>query len=161
MSPLLLALALSASITTHHSPAAHYVATTGYIDTRISTIPQPIVVWPAVQHNLSQEFSSSHPAIDIYAKLGQPVVAMSDGVVTEITNTGSYGNKIVIQHPYLPDTTETLYAHLDTMNVEVGQTVIAGQQIATIGVTGNSTGPHLHFEIHHSGVAIDPMTVIQ
>lgn len=143
-----------------HSPT-HYISTVGFENNSLPTLPTPILTWPAVQHNLSQDFNTGHLAIDIFAKLGQPVVAMSDGVVTEITTTGSYGNKIVISHPYLSDHTSTLYAHLDQMTVVVGQSVVSGQQIGTIGVTGNSTGPHLHFEVRQGDVQVDPLTVVQ
>lgn len=137
----------------------HYISTIGFESVAAELLPSSILTWPAVQHNVSQGFSAGHSALDIFAKLGQPVVAMSDGIVTEITTAGSYGNKIVISHPYLSNNTETLYAHLDRMNVQVGQSVVSGQQIGTIGLTGNSTGPHLHFEVHQNGVSVNPLSL--
>jgi murein DD-endopeptidase MepM/ murein hydrolase activator NlpD len=86
-------------------------------------------------------------ATDLANKLGSPVLASAEGVV-RVAKSGSYnfgyGNYIIISHP---NGTETLYAHNQTLLVSPGQTVSKGQQIATIGSTGNSTGPHVHFEI--------------
>jgi len=165
MNTLVLALLLTLPSTTTTLPTTaasaptHYISTIGFENNTIKTLPEPTLTWPAVQHNLSQDFNDGHPAIDIFAKLGQPVVAMTDGVVTTVTTAGPYGNKIIISHPYLPDTTSTLYAHLATIDVQVGQTVVSGQQIGTIGVTGNSTGPHLHFEVRHGDAQVDPLSV--
>jgi murein DD-endopeptidase MepM/ murein hydrolase activator NlpD len=86
--------------------------------------------------------------VDLANKLGRPVLAAADGTVT-VAKTGGYnfgyGNYIKISHP---NGTETLYGHLSRVDVRVGQTVSRGEQIGAVGSSGNSTGPHLHFEIH-------------
>lgn len=86
-------------------------------------------------------------AVDLANTLGEPVLASAEGTVI-IARTagwnGGYGKYAVITHP---NNTQTLYAHLNTVHVVVGQSVMQGAQIGAIGSTGNSTGPHVHFEI--------------
>ena len=86
--------------------------------------------------------------VDLANKLGSPVLAAASGVVA-VAKTGGYnfgyGNYIKITHP---NGTETIYGHLSRVDVQVGQAVSKGEQIGAVGSTGNSTGPHLHFEIH-------------
>ena len=78
---------------------------------------------------------------------------MADGVVTNASYSGSYGNLVKISHG---DGVETWYAHTSKMYVTVGQKVSAGDTIAAVGSTGNSTGAHLHFEIRINGNHINP-----
>lgn len=89
-------------------------------------------------------------ATDLANKMGAPVISSAEGTV-RIARSGSYnfgyGNYIIISHP---NGTETLYAHNQTILVSPGQSVSRGQQIATIGSTGNSTGPHVHFEVRNA-----------
>jgi murein DD-endopeptidase MepM/ murein hydrolase activator NlpD len=95
-----------------------------------------------------------HTGLDFAAPTGTPIVAAKDGTVVEAGWAGAYGKTVVVQHA---DGTKTLYAHLHTIEVGVGQTVALGQQIGTLGSTGNSTGPHLHFEvIDPAGNWVDP-----
>lgn len=84
---------------------------------------------------------------------GDPVVAAAAGSVTRVANTGStsYGRWIEISHG---NGYTTRYAHLSTQSVSVGQSVRQGQKIGTVGSTGGSTGPHLHYEQRHNGVAV-------
>ena len=85
--------------------------------------------------------------VDLANSLGEPVLASADGTVIVARSTGwngGYGKYIVITHP---NSTQTLYAHLNSLHVSVGQSVSQGAQIGTLGSTGNSTGPHIHFEI--------------
>ena len=81
----------------------------------------------------------------------------TDGVVTFAGWRGGYGNCVVVDHG---DGMETLYAHLYRIGVEVGQELKAGDQVGNIGSTGNSTGPHLHFEVHIDGIAVDPLLFV-
>jgi murein DD-endopeptidase MepM/ murein hydrolase activator NlpD len=117
-------------------------------------------IWPTANHYLSgNDFWSGHPGIDIAAGLGAPVWAASAGVVTIAQGgwNGGYGNVVMIDHGngYL-----TVYGHLSQINVVPCQGVASGQLIGLAGSTGNSTGPHLHFEIRQNGVAIDPWYVL-
>lgn len=107
-----------------------------------------------------------HSGVDI-AKAGNvPVVASADGTVTRVGALGTYGNVVMIVHNINGQTYETNYAHLHSWNVKVGQKVKQGQRIARMGNTGNSTGQHLHFEIHVGRYAkgqpnaVDPLTLV-
>jgi murein DD-endopeptidase MepM/ murein hydrolase activator NlpD len=86
-----------------------------------------------------------HDGVDLAGPIGTPIYAASDGIVKEAgpTNSG-YGAWVLIRHS---DGTVTRYGHVNTWTVQVGQQVFAGDQIATIGTRGNSTGPHLHFSV--------------
>jgi murein DD-endopeptidase MepM/ murein hydrolase activator NlpD len=94
-----------------------------------------------------------HAGVDLAAPIGTPVRAVKDGVVRFAGDRGGYGNIVIVDHG---DGTETRYAHCHTLDVKAGQAVRAGQDIATVGNTGRSTGPHLHFEFRVRGAATDP-----
>jgi murein DD-endopeptidase MepM/ murein hydrolase activator NlpD len=96
-----------------------------------------------------------HGGIDLASPIGTPIVAVSDGVVTDVGPTAGYGAWVKLRHN---DGTVTLYGHINTWLVSVGQHVMAGDQIATVGNRGNSTGPHLHLEVLLNGTQrIDPV----
>ncbi|WP_327393000.1 M23 family metallopeptidase [Streptomyces sp. NBC_01186] len=105
--------------------------------------------------------SGSHTGIDFHAGMNTRVKSVAAGEVVEAGNGGAYGNNIVIKHK---DGTYTQYGHLNSMSVSVGQTVTAGQQIALSGSTGNSSGPHLHFEARSGpdyGSDMDPIAYLR
>ena len=123
--------------------------------------------WPVPDNfTVTQGCGDQHAALDIAADTGTPVIATDDGTVT-VTQTwngivtqgdnNSYGNMVQVTHA---DGTVTLYAHLSEINVRQGDTVVRGQQIGRIGSTGNSSGPHLHFEVRSNGSKVDPMAYI-
>ncbi|MCA9352101.1 peptidoglycan DD-metalloendopeptidase family protein [Patescibacteria group bacterium] len=85
-----------------------------------------------------------HYGIDIAPGTGTPIVAAADGTVIKTTCGSGYGKCLIIQHA---NGTQSLYAHASALYVDVGTNVKQGQKIAAVGSTGNSTGPHLHFEI--------------
>ena len=87
---------------------------------------------------------STHTGLDIATKIGTPISVIADGIVTFSGYEGSYGNIVKVDHG---NGLETWYAHANKVYVTKGQTVKAEQKIAEVGSTGNSTGPHLHFEI--------------
>ena len=108
--------------------------------------------------NKSQGFHSKHPAVDIYNSYGTEIYAASDGVCIKVKYSNvSYGNHIVIEHA---DGYETLYAHLSSIIIEENQSVKSGELIGYMGSTGNSTGNHLHFEIHNNGDKENPLKYI-
>jgi murein DD-endopeptidase MepM/ murein hydrolase activator NlpD len=98
-------------------------------------------------------YSSYHTGVDLSGTPGTPVMAANGGtVVFAGWNTYGYGNTVVLVHgPFM-----TLYAHMSAINVGCGQYVGAGQVVGAVGSTGNSSGPHLHFEIRYNNVTQDP-----
>lgn len=89
-----------------------------------------------------------HQGIDIANKTGSPILASSSGVVTEARSMGGYGNVVMLRHNIDGKVYSTVYAHLSSFGVVSGERVEQGQVIGLMGNTGNSTGPHLHFELH-------------
>jgi len=96
---------------------------------------------------------SAHPGVDVGAPEGAPIRASARGVVVAAGPRGGYGNAVEIDHG---DGLATLYGHASQLLVSPGETVEAGQEIATVGSTGRSTGPHLHFEVRVQGRPVDP-----
>jgi murein DD-endopeptidase MepM/ murein hydrolase activator NlpD len=97
--------------------------------------------------------SSFHSGIDIANSYGTSISAADSGIVTYVGYKGSYGNLIIIDHG---NGWETYYAHCAQTVVSVGDTVVKGSQIATMGSTGRATGNHCHFEFHVDGTAVNP-----
>ena len=116
-------------------------------------------IWPADNHYLSgNDYWSGHLAIDIAAGTGARIYAADSGVVVFAGSAlGGYGNMVVIDHG---NGYQSLYAHLSSVGVSCGQSVLQGQYIASAGNTGYSTGPHLHFEIRYLGGFINPWFVL-
>ncbi|WP_313751231.1 M23 family metallopeptidase [Streptomyces parvus] len=105
--------------------------------------------------------SGSHSGVDFQAASGSSVVAVGAGTVVEAGWGGAYGNNIVLR---MADGTYTQYGHLSSIGVSVGQSVSSGQQIGLSGSTGNSTGPHLHFEARTTpdyGSDMDPVAYLR
>ena len=100
----------------------------------------------------------AHTGVDYAAPTGTPVISVADGVVTESSYQGAYGNMVVVQHNARQS---TVYAHLSRMNVKRGQAIKQGDIIGAVGTTGLSTGPHLHFEFRIGGRHVDPLTLAQ
>ncbi|MEV6262080.1 M23 family metallopeptidase [Streptomyces sp. NPDC051784] len=105
--------------------------------------------------------SGSHSGVDFQAASGTSVVAVGAGTVVEAGWGGAYGNNIVLR---MKDGTYTQYGHLSSIGVSVGQSVGSGEQIGLSGSTGNSTGPHLHFEARTTpeyGSDMDPVAYLR
>jgi len=97
-----------------------------------------------------------HWGIDIANRIGTPIRSVADGVVVEAGPASGFGLWVRVRHA---DGTITVYGHVDRILVKEGQQVQAGDQIATLGNRGQSTGPHLHFEVWNpSGTKINPLT---
>ena len=101
--------------------------------------------------------SSNHTGLDIASPSGTPIKVVAEGTVTHASYKGSYGNLVKVQHG---NGLETWYAHTSKMYVTVGQKVEAGEIIAAVGSTGNSTGSHLHLEIRINGKHVNPQTYL-
>lgn len=115
--------------------------------------------WPATG-SINQRFWSGHAGIDIGAWTGSPVRAADGGYVAVARGgwNAGYGNHVIIDHG---NGFVTVYAHLNSIFVKQGESVVRGQQVGSVGNTGNSTGPHLHFEIRYQGVPRNPLNYLQ
>jgi murein DD-endopeptidase MepM/ murein hydrolase activator NlpD len=114
-------------------------------------------IWPvngAVVSGFGWRGERMHEGIDITASSGTPIWAAAAGTVIWASWRGGYGNCVVVDHG---DGLATLYAHASSILVGVGQSVGQGETIALVGSTGNSSGPHLHFEVRVNGSAVDPL----
>lgn len=118
------------------------------------------MAWPAEGRRITQYFSWAHNGLDIANKSGTAIYAAEAGTV-EIAATGwngGYGNTILINHG---NGKKTRYGHLTTLYVKVGDRVEKGENIGTMGSTGRSTGPHLHFEVVINGTRYNPLNYIK
>ncbi len=95
-----------------------------------------------------------HAGLDIAAQWGTPIKAAAAGVVTLSGYKGGYGKAVIIDHGF---GVTTVYGHASQLLVHEGQKVLRGMEVALVGSTGHATGPHLHYEVHVDGVAVDPM----
>lgn len=122
--------------------------TTSYITSQYGSRLHPI-----------QGIIKNHAGIDIGGSTGNPVYAAADGVIIYSQyNTGGYGNMVMIDHGTNSEGVKivTLYGHGNKLLRNVGESVKQGELIMEMGSTGNSTGPHVHFEVRENGVAVDP-----
>ena len=110
--------------------------------------------WPVSGH-ITQRFWNGHRAIDVGARAGAPIVAADSGYVIKASHgwNGGYGRMVMIDHG---NGFVSLYAHMHTVYVRQGENVAKGERLGTVGNTGRSTGPHLHFEIRQNGAARNP-----
>lgn len=115
--------------------------------------------YPITQGFGRTEYNPNHTGIDYGCPTGTPIYASADGTVFYTGwKDGGYGNCVFIKHP---DGFVTIYEHLSKVSVTVGQTVKQGQTIGYSGSTGNSTGPHLHFEIRNADAKpVNPLTML-
>ena len=145
-------------------------STHAYTDVELNSLPEATVIrlvdslesyhYPYLGRITSRygpRRGRSHQGLDIGLKTGDPIYATFDGKVRVSKAAGDYGNLVVIRHN---NGLETYYAHLSQRDVEVGDWVVAGQQIGLGGSTGRSTGPHLHYEVRYKGQSFDPERII-
>ncbi|KKR91794.1 MAG: hypothetical protein A3C27_01585 [Candidatus Levybacteria bacterium RIFCSPHIGHO2_02_FULL_39_36] len=133
-----------------------------YIASGPATIFSGGFTWP-VRGTINQSFSWYHKALDIGAELGSPVIAGQSGVASEVFNggwNGGYGTHVIISGD---NGYSTLYAHMSATNVAPGDPVVAGKTvIGWVGLTGRTTGPHLHWEVRGGAPGfLNPLTVVQ
>jgi len=118
----------------------------GYLSSSYGVRNDPFTGRPAV-----------HKGVDFAGKEGDPILATAGGIVTWAGERFGYGLMVEIEHA---DGFRTRYAHAKRVDTEIGQLVKKGEQIATLGNTGRSTGPHVHYEVLKNGQQIDPMIFV-
>ena len=102
--------------------------------------------------------SEFHGGVDIAAEPGRPVRATADGIVSFAGWSGANGNLVVLEHGF---GFSTFYAHNKKVEVKEGQKVKRGEIVGYIGSTGNSTGPHVHYEVWRNGCSTNPQVFLQ
>jgi murein DD-endopeptidase MepM/ murein hydrolase activator NlpD len=120
-------------------------------------------IWPTSSHIITSRFGirrdpfnaapAFHSGLDIAGRLNDPVYATADGKVAETGSDALHGNYVVIRHESGLD---TRYMHLNRILVKAGQQVVQGTRIGTLGSTGRSTGPHVHYQVEKKGQPVDP-----
>ena len=119
---------------------------------------RPVTSGYTITSRYGARWGSTHTGLDVAAPTGTRIVAAAGGTVSYVKYSNvSYGNCVKISHG---NGVETLYAHCSELYVSQGQTVSQGQLIATVGSTGNSTGPHLHLEVRVNGTTVNPQHYI-
>lgn len=131
-----------------------------YIDKETRTVNGIYLAQTPITGRITSRFgayenvrSGAHTGLDIAAPKGTEIKVAAEGVVTHASPMGSYGNLVIVSHG---NGVETYYAHCSKILVNVGQQVYAGDTVALVGSTGNSTGNHLHFEVRINGKAVNP-----
>jgi murein DD-endopeptidase MepM/ murein hydrolase activator NlpD len=146
--------ALAAQSATLAAAIQNAQATAGSTGTGVSDAG---FIWPvdgAVVSGFGMRWGRLHEGIDITAPTGTPIWAAAAGTVIHAGWLGGYGNLVVVDHG---DGLATAYAHASVILVALGQEVAQGETVALVGSTGNSSGPHLHFEVRVNGIAVDPL----
>jgi murein DD-endopeptidase MepM/ murein hydrolase activator NlpD len=153
----------------HSAGGEHAQQVTGRGDRRSGRAHSPVTAQPAEKHwrvplerfDLTSLFGVRwglpHEGIDLAAAEGTPVYAAYPGTVIHSGWNGGFGKLVIIDHG---NGIRSYYAHNSALAVSAGDTVEAGHHIANVGNTGNSFGPHSHFEIHRNGEPVDPLTFL-
>jgi murein DD-endopeptidase MepM/ murein hydrolase activator NlpD len=123
----------------------------------VENVPS-VFQWPMKKFGISQYFSYFHPGMDLTNPLGTPIYAIGDGVVTwtKYLPVG-YGYHVLVTHA---DGVQSLYAHLRKISVREGQGVTKMTKVGEMGVTGRSTGSHLHLEVYQDNIPTNPLEVL-
>lgn len=123
----------------------------------IKPIEGTITSFFGMRESSNEKVSGNHTGVDISSTTGTKIKSSTDGNVIQVSNEGNYGNHLRIQTGDIV----TLYAHCNSIYVKEGDIVGQGQDIAEVGSTGKSTGPHLHFEIRYCGEYINPTEILE
>ena len=124
-------------------------------------------LWPVIGH-LTASFGERmdpfsgegafHTGVDIASQYGDAVRVTADGVVIEAGDRAGYGRLVVVDHGF---GVTTWYGHLSSFNVMVGEQIKRGDTIGNVGVSGRSTGPHVHYEVRINGAPVNPMRYLR
>ena len=124
----------------------------------VSAIRSPFLSEKPIDGPISQKFSSYHRALDITSPLGTPIFSVGPGIVKFAGfNPDGHGNEVIVDHG---DGLETTYAHMGKIYVGVGNNVSPEAPIGTVGMTGRTTGPHVHFEVLEDGLQVNPLNLL-
>lgn len=145
------------NVTSRGSANTSYNISGGKVDIGINLIRPTNGIITSRFGESSRRRYSKHTGLDIANSVGTPIKAAASGTVTFSGRKGSYGNLVILSHG---NGVQTYYGHCNSLKVSVGQSVSQGQVIATMGNTGNSTGPHLHLEVRKNGVAYNPQNYV-
>ena len=183
--PLLLLIALANIAAARPAPDGRPLPKPGPLPPQVLTVYQwievlpaprggpPGFIFPLAEYTETQPFGCTnlsieaatracpggfHSGLDLADPAGTPIHAASAGIAYPFEDTQRYGNHVIVVHP---DGYETVYGHMTHTAVRWGQPVAAGDLIGFVGSTGNSTGPHLHFEIRFAGVPFDPKPYLE
>lgn len=119
---------------------------------------QKAIIFPLAYVKINQGFGLFHPGVDLGASIGDSIHPIKAGEVIEAGYTrDGYGNTILIDHG---NGMTSRYAHLSKIEVTKGEEVTTNMEIGKVGITGHSTGPHLHLEVRENGVALNPLTIV-
>jgi murein DD-endopeptidase MepM/ murein hydrolase activator NlpD/uncharacterized coiled-coil protein SlyX len=149
--------ALAAAIQAAQASTATSASPTGSVASSGSGVSAAGFVWPVsgpVVSGFGMRWGRMHEGVDITCASGTPVVAAAAGTVIHAGWLGGYGNLVVVDHG---NGLSTAYAHNSSFAVGVGESVGQGQVISYAGSTGNSSGPHVHFEVRVNGGSVDPL----
>ncbi len=148
-----------ASTPTTQKPVSGYTAIKDFVKTQNS---KPVagnkMHWPTEGSIITQYYSWRHKGLDIANKTGTPLYAADTGTILESGWRNGYGYQVLIDHG---GGKKTRYAHASALHVKVGEKVSKGQTIASMGSTGWSTGPHIHFEVIINNIKQNPLHFIK
>lgn len=144
-------------VSTYSGYSGSYTIAYQKVDLGIS-LTLPVKSGYTITSRFGARWGTTHTGTDVAAPTGTPIYAAAAGTVTFAGNQGNgYGNYIVIDHG---NGVNTLYGHCSSLGVSTGTYVAQGQYIGAVGSTGNSTGPHLHFEVRKDGARYDPQNYV-
>ena len=163
LTPLAYSTSGNAAISQGETRANQIIVTLDQMNTYRIAIEKLPLAMPVTSNfrytsGFGRRWGRMHNGIDMAGPVGTPVNATGDGTVIFAGWQSGYGNLIKIQHEL---GTETRYGHLSKIRVKTGQRVSQGERIGDMGNTGRSTGPHLHYEVHVNGRAVNPMSFIK
>ncbi|MDD4803516.1 MAG: LysM peptidoglycan-binding domain-containing M23 family metallopeptidase, partial [Syntrophomonas sp.] len=144
-----------------HIPGSNNIRVAQAIPEPSRGLSVPKLIWP-IAGTISSAYGwrkgGFHHGLDIANKIGTPIKAVAEGTVSFSGHKPVYGLTVILDHP---DGKQTLYAHAQKTYVKKGQQVKQGEILATVGISGVTTGPHLHFEVRKENKASDPLAYLR
>ena len=161
---------MRADIDRLQSEAIHQEVSLSEIEKQLQTKKEILIhtpsIWPTMgwvtsgfgfRTNPFTGLTQMHEGVDISNRVGTPVTAPADGIISDVGNDLVHGRIVVLSHGF---GMTTRYSHLSKVLVKTGQKVKRGDRVAEVGMTGNTTGPHLHYEVRLNGIPVNPMRYV-